>query len=55
MKDGGYHLVLLAENEKGWSNLLVLCSGWTDLKHPERPKQDRFRDAVLRPWGLPLK
>ena len=31
-------------------DLLVLCSGWTDLKQPERPKQDRFRDAVLRPW-----
>jgi DNA polymerase III subunit alpha len=26
VKDGGYHLVLLAENEKGWENLLVLCS-----------------------------
>jgi DNA polymerase-3 subunit alpha len=26
VKDGGYHLVLLAENETGWSNLLLLCS-----------------------------
>ena len=24
--EGGYHLVLLAENETGWKNLLVLCS-----------------------------
>jgi DNA polymerase-3 subunit alpha len=24
--DGGYHLVLLAENDAGWRNLLVLCS-----------------------------
>ncbi len=26
VSDGGYHLVLLAENNKGWENLLVLCS-----------------------------
>jgi hypothetical protein len=31
-------------------DLLVLCSGWTDLKQPERPKQPPFRDAVLRSW-----
>jgi len=24
--DGGYHLVLLAENETGWRNLMALCS-----------------------------
>ena len=24
--EGGYHLVLLAENDEGWRNLLVLCS-----------------------------
>ncbi|MFG0327269.1 MAG: DNA polymerase III subunit alpha [Phycisphaerales bacterium JB037] len=24
--DGGYHLVLLAENQRGWENLLYLCS-----------------------------
>src|ERR1041385_185478 len=24
--EGGYHLVLLAENDEGWENLLVLCS-----------------------------
>ena len=26
VSDGGYHLVLLAENDEGWSNLLHLCS-----------------------------
>jgi DNA polymerase-3 subunit alpha len=26
VQDGGYHLVLLAENNTGWQNLLVLCS-----------------------------
>jgi DNA polymerase-3 subunit alpha len=26
VSDGGYHLVLLAENNVGWQNLLVLCS-----------------------------
>src|SRR6185369_698248 len=26
VSDGGYHLVLLAETNKGWENLLVLCS-----------------------------
>ncbi|HMN40491.1 MAG TPA: DNA polymerase III subunit alpha [Phycisphaerales bacterium] len=26
VSDGGYHLVLLAENDAGWNNLLVLCS-----------------------------
>jgi hypothetical protein len=31
-------------------DLLVLCSGWTDLKQPERPKQDPYRDAVLQAW-----
>lgn len=31
-------------------DLLVLCSGWTDVKQAERPKQTPFRDAVLRNW-----
>jgi DNA polymerase III subunit alpha len=26
VSDGGYHLVLLAENETGWRNLMYLCS-----------------------------
>jgi len=31
-------------------DLLVLCSGWTDLKQPERPKQPVFRDAIISAW-----
>ncbi len=31
-------------------DLLVLCSGWTDVKQPERPKQQPFRDAILGTW-----
>jgi hypothetical protein len=31
-------------------DLLVLCSGWTDVKQPERPKQPVFRDAVISTW-----
>ena len=40
------HAAGLAKN----GDLLVLCSGWTNQKQPERPKQDRFRDAILRAW-----
>ena len=42
------HAAGLARN----GDLVVLCSGWSDLKQPERPKQAAFRDAVLRPWVL---
>jgi hypothetical protein len=38
------HAAGLAKN----GDLLVLCSGWTDVKQPERPKQEPFRDAILR-------
>jgi len=31
-------------------DLLVLCSGWTDEKQAERPKQPSFRDSVLGNW-----
>lgn len=31
-------------------DLLVLCSGWTDVKQPQRPKQAAFRDDILAPW-----
>ncbi len=34
----------------GNGDLLVLCSGWTDEKQLERPKQDLFRDAILASW-----
>jgi len=40
------HASGLAKN----GDLLVLCSGWTDVKQPERPKQERFRDAVISAW-----
>jgi BNR repeat protein len=42
------HAVGVAKN----GDLIVLCSGWTNVKQPERPKQAPFRDAVLRPWVL---
>ncbi len=31
-------------------DLLVICSGWTDAKHPDRPKQGAFRDSTLESW-----
>jgi len=40
------HAAGLARN----GDLIVLCSGWTDVKQPERPKQAAFRDAVLSAW-----
>jgi DNA polymerase-3 subunit alpha len=39
--DGGYHLVLLAENEQGWRNLLVLCSEAYLTGFYFRPRVDR--------------
>jgi hypothetical protein len=42
------HAAGLAKN----GDLLVLCSGWTDLKQPQRPKQAKFRDDILRPWVM---
>ncbi len=33
-------------------DLIVLCSGWTNQKHPDRPKQAAFRDDILRSWIL---
>ncbi|WP_339682869.1 sialidase family protein [Gimesia maris] len=42
------HAAGLAKN----GDLIVLCSGWSNLKQPERPKQAAFRDAILRSWVL---
>lgn len=42
------HAAGLAKN----GDLVVLCSGWTNLKQAERPKQAAFRDAVIRAWVL---
>jgi len=33
-------------------DLIVLCSGWTNVKQPQRPKQSAFRDDILRSWVL---
>ncbi len=39
--DGGYHLVLLAENNRGWSNLLYLCSEAYLTGFYFKPRMDR--------------
>lgn len=36
-------------------DFVVLCSGWTNEKRPERPKQPAFRDAVINVWVLRSK
>ncbi|MFT5422799.1 MAG: DNA polymerase-3 subunit alpha [Phycisphaerales bacterium] len=41
VSDGGYHLVLLAENEEGWSNLLHLCSQAYLTGFYFKPRMDR--------------
>ena len=45
------HAAGLAKN----GDFIVLCSGWTNVKQPERLKQAPFRDAVLRPWVMRSK
>jgi len=40
------HAAGLARN----GDLIVLCSGWTNIKQPQRPKQAAFRDDILRSW-----
>ena len=42
------HAAGLAKN----GDLVVLCSGWTNQKQPQRPKQNPFRDDILRAWVL---
>lgn len=34
----------------GNGDLIVLCSGWTNIKQAKRPKQSAFRDDILRSW-----
>lgn len=41
VSDGGYHLVLLAENAKGWENLLYLCSEAYLTGFYFKPRMDR--------------
>ncbi|HEY1080711.1 MAG TPA: SMP-30/gluconolactonase/LRE family protein [Prosthecobacter sp.] len=36
----------------GNGDFMVLCSGWTNVKQTERPKQAPFRDAILSNWVL---
>jgi Neuraminidase (sialidase) len=40
------HAAGLANN----GDLVVLCSGWTNEKQSRRPKQNAFRDDILRAW-----
>jgi Neuraminidase (sialidase) len=40
------HAAGLARN----GDLIVLCSGWTNEKQAQRPKQKAFRDDILRSW-----
>lgn len=42
------HAAGLAKN----GDLVVLCSGWSNIKQSSRPKQAPFRDAILRSWVL---
>ena len=41
VQDGGHHLVLLAENNKGWENLLYLCSEAYLTGFYFKPRMDR--------------
>ncbi|MDQ7014296.1 MAG: DNA polymerase III subunit alpha [Planctomycetota bacterium] len=41
VSDGGYHLVLLAENETGWHNLMYLCSEAYLTGFYFKPRMDR--------------
>ena len=45
------HAAGLAKN----GDLIVLCSGWTNVKQSERPKQPAFRDAILSNWVMRSK
>ena len=47
-KDGGYHLVLLAETSQGWSNLVRLSSDAYTTGFYHRPRMDA---ETLGQWG----
>ena len=51
VQDGGFHLVLLAENETGWRNLLRLTSDSYIEGFYYRPRMDK---QTLRQWGSGL-
>ncbi|QDT97221.1 sialidase family protein [Gimesia aquarii] len=42
------HAAGLAKN----GDLVVLCSGWSNIKQPSRPKQPAFRDSILSSWVM---
>ncbi len=46
--DGGFHLVLLAENERGWRNLVKLSSDSYIEGFYYRPRMDK---STLQEWG----
>ena len=48
IQDGGYHLVLLAENLAGWQNLLKLCSEAYVSGFYYKPRMDR---EILAEWN----
>ena len=51
VSDGGYHLVLLAENETGWNNLLHLCSEAYLTGFYYKPRMDRELLEELKGLG----
>ncbi len=48
VSDGGFHLVLLAENETGWQNLLKLSSDSYVNGFYYKPRMDK---TTLKQWG----
>ena len=48
VRDGGYHLVLLALNEKGWGNLMKLSSDAYINGFYYKPRMDK---STLREWN----
>ena len=36
-------------------DFVVLCSGWTNVKQPIRPKQQAFRDGIINVWVMRSK
>lgn len=48
--DGNTNRMNVAAGLATNGDLLVLCSGWTNVKQPQRPKQADFRDDILSTW-----
>lgn len=45
--DPGTARLNVAVGQTPSGELIVLCSGWSDIKQPERPKQRPFRDTII--------